>query len=410
MPVLSLRPLVVQAIFAATVAVASLAACTPAEELPAAAAAPVTPLPTGHGVGRSELAWTDASRSDADTPSGKRELRGWLYYPTAQAPAIGGVALDGAWAEAYRPSLERRLGVAAAKAVLATRWHASDAPAAPGRFPVLVFAHGYHQLPTNYSALLEGLASRGYDVLAIASPGIAEVVPIAGNRMAPNLPLDDRSYDTMAKDIASAIGELPTLDASTGSAYAGHLDLDRVGVFGHSVGGAAAVLASARLPQLRAAANLDGDYAGASAVEQPRVPLLYVTSQPPDRPAQPKSDWDTERNEVRRDRLWRHLASRSPRALRVRVGGMFHANFQDSALLSASAMPRKLRENRYGSIDGARGLDLTVRLLAAFFAETLGGTSKDGVQAVVRQFPEADVQVLTRVLDRSKPGSKPGSE
>jgi len=83
---------------------------------------------------------------------------------------------------------------------------------------------------------------------------------------------------------------------------------------------------------------------------------------------------------------------------------MFHANFEDSALLPASAMPRKLRENRYGSIDGARGLDLTVRLLAGFFSEELDGVSADGVQAVIKQYPEVDVQILTRSPDSSKSG------
>lgn len=376
--------------------VALAAACAPAEEPPRHVSALVTPVPAGHGIGRSALAWTDDSRRDDDSPSGKRALRGWLYYPTQQAPALGSVALDGAWADAYRPSLARRLGPGAAEAMLAARWHAGEGPAASGRFPVLVFAHGYHQLPTNYSALLEGLVSRGYVVLAIASPGIAEVVLLDGNRMAPNRPLDDDGYDTMAKDIASAVGQLPSLDAAADTAYGGHLDLARIGVFGHSVGGASAVLASARLPQVRAAANLDGDYGGASAVEQPRVPLLYVTTQPPDRPAQPKSAWDTEHNEVRRDRLWRQLASRSTRAIRVRVGGMFHANFQDSALLPASAMPEKLRENRYGTIDGARGLDLTVRLLDSFFSQTWHGPAPDRVQDVVACFPEADAQALAR--------------
>ena len=51
---------------------------------------------------------------------------------------------------------------------------------------------------------------------------------------------------------------------------------------------------------------------------------------------------------------------------------MFHTNFQDDALLPASAMTRKQRKNRFGTIDGARGLDLTTRLLASFFYETLG--------------------------------------
>lgn len=353
-----------------------------------------TPVPDGHGIGRARVHWTDASRSDAGTASGMREVHGWLYYPAEGAPVDGGVALDGAWAEAYRPTLERRIGAAASDAMLRARWHATTAPAAAGRFPVLVFAPGYRQLPTNYNVVLEALVARGYVVLALASPGLADVVPLADGRVAPKVPLDDAGYDTLARDIASAIAELPAFDAAQGQAFAAHLDLSRIGVFGHSLGGAAAVLASARVPGIRAAANLDGDYAGDSAVEQPRVPLLYITSQPPNRAAAPKSEWEDESNEVRRDRIWRNLASLSPRAQRVRVGGMFHSNFQDEALLPPAAIPRKLRGNRFGSIDGARGLELASRLLAGFFAEHLGGPAADDVSAVVAQFPESDVQVL----------------
>ncbi len=357
-------------------------------------ATPATPVPQGHGIGRAAVAWTDAARAEDDTASGKRELRGLLYYPAAQAVADGGVALDAAWADAYRPSLVRRIGPAAADAFLRMRWHAADgAAAADGRFPVLVFAHGYHQPPTSYMALVESLVARGYAVLAIAAPGFAEVVPLAGGRIAPNLPLDDDGYAKFAQDIASAVAELPKLDAAAGQPYAGHLDTARVGVFGHSLGGAAAVLASARAPAIRAAANLDGDYAGAAAEEQPRVPLLYITTQPPSREAAPKASWDDEKNEVRRAGIWRRVAAASPRALRVRVGGMFHANFQDEALLPASAIPKKLRGTRFGSIDGLRGLELTSRLLAGFFAEALGGPAAEGVDAVVAAHPEADLQV-----------------
>ena len=389
---------------AATVLVAlAVAGCGVAEEPPLQVSTPVTPMPAQHGVGRAALAWTDDTRADPGTASGKRELKAWLYYPTAQAPVLSGVALDGAWARAYRPALERRLGPGAAQAMQAARWHATDGPAAPGRFPVLVFAHGYHQLPTNYSALLEGLASRGYAVLAIASPGIAEVVPLHDGSMAPALPLDDDAYARMADDIAAAVARVPTLDAAPGQAFAGHLDGGRIGVFGHSVGGAAAMLAAERVPRVRAAANLDGDLPGAAAAARPQVPLLYLTSQPPNRPAQPKSGWDGERNEVRRARSWGQLASRSPRALRVRVGGMFHANFQDEALLPASAMPARLRRARYGAINGARGLDLTTRLLAAFFADALDGPPSQPIEAVVARFPESDLQVL-RQAGRTAPG------
>lgn len=378
----------------ATVAVIACTAESPEAAATAGAVHIVTPVPIGHGIGRAPVQWIDVSRSDAGTASGKRELAGWLYYPTEGAPVDGGVALDGAWAEAYRPMLERRIGALAADAMLRVHWHATTEPAAAGRFPVLVFAHGYRQLPTSYNAVLESLVARGYAVLAFASPGLADVVPLPGGRLAPHLPFSDASYDTMARDIAAAVVELPALDVAKGQVFAGHLDLSRIGVFGHSVGGAAAMLASARVPGIRAAANLDGDYAGAAAIEQPRVPLLYITSQPPNRDAAPKSDWEDESNEVRRARIWRTLASHSPRAQRVRVGGMFHANFQDEALLPASAIPPKLRARRFGSIDGARGLDLTARLLAGFFAESLGGPPTEDVASTVAQFPECDLQLL----------------
>jgi dienelactone hydrolase len=203
-------------------------------------------------------------------------------------------------------------------------------------------------------------------------------------------------------DIASAFAELPKLVMMPGRAFSGHFDVARIVVFGHSLGGAAAVLASARVPAggpvIGAAANLDGDYAGDAAEAQPRVPLLYITTQPPNREAGPKSRWDDEKNEVRRAGIWRQLAARSPRALRVRVGGMFHANFQDEALLPVSAIPGKLRDKRFGSIDGVRGLQLTSRLHAGFFADTLGGPAADGVDKVVAAYPEADLQVAgTRV-------------
>jgi pimeloyl-ACP methyl ester carboxylesterase len=379
----------------------ALAACSvqSAPEVVGPVATPVTPVPQGHGVGRVAVAWTDAARNEADTPSGKRELHGWMYYPAAQAGEDGGVALDGAWADAYRPLLTRRIGPSAADAFLQMRWHAGEGvAAAEGRFPALVFAHGYHQLPTSYTTLIENLVARGYAVFAIAAPGFAEVVPLGDGRIAPNQPLDDDGYAKFARDIASAVAELPKLDATSGMPFAGHLDATRVGVFGHSLGGAAAVLAAARtpagVPTIAAAANLDGDYAGASATAQPRVPLLYVTTQPPNRDASPKSSWDDEKNEIRRDGIWRGLADRSPRALRVRVAGMFHANFQDEALLPVDAIPKKLRGTRFGSIDGARGLELTSKLLAGFFAETLGGPAADGVEQVVAAYPEADLQVL----------------
>ena len=383
-----------RALFA--IVVGALAACTTQSEEPIAIADVefVAPVPRGHGIARAPVAWVDAARAEAGTASGRRELRGWLYYPAAEATGARGAALDRAWAEAYRPTLVRRIGGAAADAMLQATWHAAEGGiAAPGRFPVLVFAHGYRQLPTNYSALIEAMVARGYAVLAPASPGVADVVLLAGGRIAERQGLADDMYDLQAVDIASAVTELARLDAADGEPYAGHLDLSRVGVFGHSLGGAAAVLAAARVTAIRAAANLDGDYSGPAESARPRVPLLYVTTQPPNREAAPLDAWDDESNERRRARIWQGIAAGSPRALRVRIGGMFHSNFQDDALLPAQAIPPKLRGTRFGSIDGARGIDLSARLLAAFFAATLDGPAAEPIEAVVAECGTCDVKL-----------------
>ena len=383
-----------RALFA--IVVGMLAACTSQsdEALAIAAVQFVAPVPRGNGIARAPVAWEDAARAEAGTASGRRELRGWLYYPAAEATGAGSVALDGAWAEAYRPTLVRRIGRAAADAMLQATWHSADGGiAAPGRFPVLVFAHGYRQLPTNYSALIEAMVARGYAVLAPASPGVADVVLFEGGRIAERQGLGDGMYDLQALDIASAVAELARLDAADGQPYAGHLDLSRVGVFGHSLGGAAAVLAAARIPAIRAAANLDGDYSGTTASARPRVPLLYVTTQPPNREVAPLDAWDDESNERRRARIWQGIAADSPRALRVRIGGMFHSNFQDEALLPVAAVPSKLRGTRFGSIDGARGIDLSVRLLAGFFAATLDGPAAEPIEAVVAECGTCDVKL-----------------
>jgi dienelactone hydrolase len=390
---MSLRPCL-RVLFA--MVVGALAACTAESDEPPAIAEVelVAPVPRGHGIARAPVTWVDGAPAEAGTASGRRELRGWIYYPAAEAAGAGGVALDRAWAEAYRPTLERRIGKAAADAMLQATWHADDGgAAAPGRFPVLVFAHGYRQLPTNYSALIEAMVARGYAVLAPASPGVADVVLLEGGRMAERQGLGDDMYDLQAFDVASAVAEVARLDVADGEPYAGHLDLSRIGVFGHSLGGAAAVLAAARVPAIRAAANLDGDYSGPAESARPRVPLLYVTTQPPNREVAPLDGWDDESNERRRARIWQGIAAGSPRALRVRIGGMFHSNFQDEALLPAAAIPAKLRGTRFGSMDGARGIEVSARLLAGFFAATLDGPAAEPVEAVVAECGTCDVKL-----------------
>src|SRR5439155_4099194 len=101
---------------------------------------------------------------------------------------------------------------------------------------------------------------------------------------------DDR-MKSWAGDIRFVIDELQREDRRRPprAPFAGHLDLRRVGAFGHSAGGRAAALACRNDPRVRACLNQDGlarnlpfDRAAIPGFEQPF--LLFTRPRPPKLP------------------------------------------------------------------------------------------------------------------------------
>jgi acetyl esterase/lipase len=107
-----------------------------------------------------------------------------------------------------------------------------SAPAEPGRWPLLVFAHGYQVGPTPYLTMLRAWAAQGYVVAAPEFPLTDEAV--AG----PNL--DESDIDQQPADIRFVVDEL----VAPGSPLAGRIDPARVGIAGHSDGAETALAAS----------------------------------------------------------------------------------------------------------------------------------------------------------------------
>src|SRR5688572_9219737 len=112
-------------------------------------------------VGRTEMALTDASRTDPFTEDDRaRELAVWIWYP-----AVAGSTRATA---PYLPPIWADLANAAG--VVSTDLHAvranaiQDAPL-DGRPPVVVLMPGLGQPVAAYTALAEDLASHGYAVV-----------------------------------------------------------------------------------------------------------------------------------------------------------------------------------------------------------------------------------------------------
>jgi hypothetical protein len=188
----------------------------------------------------------------------------------------------------------------------------ADVAAAPDRFPVLAFSHGYTSFDAQNTPLMEELASHGYVVFSIAhtyegavlfpdgrSPGVGEHIERWNDEMSEEeaaqefeeweelrVETDPRtrraglermiakerenkaervgpglSWDVWVEDRVRFFGVLDDLESGARpSPFAGRLDLDRVGLFGMSFGGATAVEVCHLEPGCRAAINLDGGH------------------------------------------------------------------------------------------------------------------------------------------------------
>lgn len=101
-----------------------------------------------------------------------------------------------------------------------------SAPAATGRFPVVMFSHGLGARPEDYQLLLSRWAAAGFVVAAPKFPHTGQ-----GG--------DGNVLDVLNQpaDVSYALTQLLALDTKAGDPLRGRLDTERVAAAGHSAGG-----------------------------------------------------------------------------------------------------------------------------------------------------------------------------
>ena len=101
--------------------------------------------------------------------------------------------------------------------------------------------------------------------------------------------------DVRTADISFVLDKLIELNRNAGSQFSRRLDLDHVGVVGHSRGGWSAIVACRRDERLKACVNEDGN-AGGQGLQYPEAPIpkqpiLYVEVSPVLKPGTTADDW-----------------------------------------------------------------------------------------------------------------------
>ncbi|MFF9910112.1 alpha/beta hydrolase family protein [Streptomyces sp. NPDC013457] len=314
------------------------------------------PAPTGpYRIGATTLHLVDPSRNDPWEPAiGVREVmvtvlhpaRTVRGYPRAPQLTSGEAELFAFLAHAVHGLPQAGVDWAA------TRTHSHvGAPVLPGRWPVLLYSPGGGEARSMGTSLAEELASHGWVVVTVDHPGDAGQVEFPGPRpgrdrvrqtvlLGPPTAEQFRTMiDTRLADLRLVLDRLEALGGPLGRA----LDLERVGIYGHSAGGTAAAQALYDDPRLAAAVNLEG------YLDQVDGTLFPVALYGVDRPLLLLGT-DGYRD-ARLDRSWDAVLARSGgRVRRRQLDDAAHGVFTDYAAL----VPQLQAAGLIGSADRIR--------------------------------------------------------
>jgi predicted dienelactone hydrolase len=234
-------------------------------------------------IGVMTRAFADETRPELATldSADHRTLPTTVWYPAAEAARNAVKAQRG---DLLPPPVAELLAAAGAPGILdAPTNSVMDAQiASGGPFPLIVFSHGNGGIGVQSYFLTEFLASHGYIVVCPDHTGNAlmtelpggVVVPQGGETDASGAPLygiDTAATDRIA-DVSFLVDEMTELDVSDPDGrFTGTVDLERVGITGHSFGGLTSLLAIAGDDRFDAAAPMAPAAAENSNIDRPMM-------------------------------------------------------------------------------------------------------------------------------------------
>ncbi len=354
------------------------------------------PRPTGpHSVGTQLRAFTDPARGEVATadPEDVREIAVQLWYP-ADPCAAGEPApyLLPAEAEARRQQgLPFEEGFEAS--IITHARLAVPLASEGGPHPVLLLSHGFGMLRADYTAVLEDLASHGFVVAAISHTYDSAVtafpdghavpfqpaVPVPGGNATPAeieayVAAMNEHVTVWVEDARFVLDQLEALgDDDPDGLLTGRLDLERVGMLGHSYGGATAAEVCALDPRFDAGMNMDGTFSSPApeprSLEQP----FFIMLAEGHRSMDPTIDG-----------LYSRLQGPGYVA---EIAGSAHLTFTDLPVLVDHFLGDILEE-QLGSIEPDRAMEIMTSYTRAFFQEHVRGEPAPLLDGPAAELPE----------------------
>jgi dienelactone hydrolase len=365
------------------------------------------PVPTGpFAVSRAIYDWKDDATPDslAPIPGTKRELLVWIWYPATAGQSVAmGDYLPAEMREAATPGGPFKL---LTRDLTKVHGHSvSNADVSPQQqsYPVVIMRAGASSEVWNYSTLAEDLASHGYVVVGFDAPYRTFAVTFPDGRVIRRAPennpelcegLDQarqvvcvsRIITAWTGDIAFVLDRLQKLNSSDHSEkFGGRLDMTRVGVFGHSLGGATAAQFCHNDSRCKAGIDVDGTVFGSVVQEGLHQPFMFLMSD-----EILSSESEATQIKARIQSIYDRLPVDGKQFVTIR--GAYHFGFSDDgALLKSHIVVRTLRTFGIIGMDGRRQLAITAYCVNSFFDAYLKGTDPARLDLSSSLYPEIGV-------------------
>lgn len=327
------------------------------------------PSTTGpYTIGRTSRVWTDNTRleSAGPQPDKLREVSVEIWYPAKSQTGI---------VSPYFPKLSQLAKALANSGEISpiqvfllrfvrSNEKAEAVVAANGQpYPVIILSPGNGTNVEFYSGIADELASYGYVVVGINHPYDVAATMISDGRIAqfnPG-PFEFQAHEAWVRDriqarVADVLFVLERLDAMNNgddAQFMGALDMSRVGIMGHSLGGITSAQVCARDLRFKACLNYDGIQKGGpfSATEEitpMSQPFMFITKETEIAPAF--------------EAIFAEIQGGS---YRVTIRNARHDNFTDGPSLLPTLLPVPSQADEI--------LALSRSYTVAFFEQTLRG-------------------------------------
>lgn len=318
----------------------------------------------------------------ADVPSNAKHAK-WMTNPEIYAPAIASFLN-------LPPYFLDHLELSVSPAFLDVPPAKVDAP-----LPVILFSHGWQGFNAQNTGQAVELASRGYVVIALQHTYGAVVTVFPDGTVAPNNPKalpengEDPNYEVVARklvdqwagDMAYTLDQFQKFNEDAESPFFGKLDLERVGVYGHSTGGGAAVEFCGTDPRCKSLLGMDPFMRPVSAevIENGVTqPSFFMFSQ----------GW-ADLVDSRNNKLFNQFSPNVSSDLgAISIDGTRHYDFSDLPLLSPIAPQLGLK----GPLNGKRVTEIVNAYLIDFFEMTLNDKPSNLFDGSFDDFSEVKVR------------------